>query len=315
MTTALATQTITNLDDLQRVAKMLAASGYFDAKGETPQAVAQLATKILAGQEMGYGPFASVQGIHVIQGKPVMSANLMAAAVKASARYDYRATITDDAVTIEIFERVGGKLTSLGVSKFTAADAQKAGTQNMQKFGRNMMFARAMSNAVRWYCPDVFFGNTVYTPDELDAAVDGDGEYIEGVVTQVTAPPAAKGGNGNAPTAPAPAGPKNARQIMEGYVAEKAADPVEAPPEVALWESPQDAYDWAVGIGASENVHSARNAFQNIVDANGGKFSTRTAQKIYAAFHAERMERAKEKLAQPADVSDVTAEEGEALFA
>ncbi len=290
MTTALATQTVTNLSDLMQVAKLLAASGYFEAKGSGEQTIAQLAAKILAGQEMGYGPFASVQGIHVIQGKPVMSANLMAAAVKASARYDYRATITDDAVTIEVFERVGGKLTSLGVSKFTAQDAQKAGTQNMQKFGRNMMFARAMSNAVRWYCPDVFFGNTVYTPDELGAAVDGDGEYIEGVVTQVTAP-------------------------TNGKPEAKTAASVEIPPEVALWESPQDAYDWAIGIGASENVHSARNAFQNVVDANGGKFSTRTAQKIYAAFYAERMERAKEKLAQPADVSDVTAEEGEALFA
>ena len=55
-----------------RCARLLAMSNYFDAKGNGEQAIAQLATKILAGQEMGYGPFASVQGIHVIQGKPTM---------------------------------------------------------------------------------------------------------------------------------------------------------------------------------------------------------------------------------------------------
>jgi hypothetical protein len=89
--TAIVRHEVSSIDDLQRVARLLATSNYFDAKaagGDT--AIAQIATKILAGAEMGYGPFASVQGIHVIQGKPVISANLMAAAVKRSGRYDYR---------------------------------------------------------------------------------------------------------------------------------------------------------------------------------------------------------------------------------
>lgn len=196
MTTALAT-TVSSLADLRNIAQMLAASNYFDAKGNSEQAIAQIATKILAGQELGYGPFASVQGIHVIQGKPAMSANLMAAAVKASPRYDYRVRQMDEsAVAIEFFERIGGKLESLGVSTFTKEDAQKAGTQNMQKYGRNMMFSRAMSNGVKWYCPDVFSGNAMYTPEELGAAVNGDGEVIE--TTYTVAQPAPE------PAAPAP---------------------------------------------------------------------------------------------------------------
>ena len=196
MTTALAT-TVSSLADLRNVAQMLAASNYFDAKGNSEQAIAQIATKILAGQELGYGPFASVQGIHVIQGKPAMSANLMAVAVKASPRYDYRVRQMDEsAVAIEFFERIGGKLESLGVSTFTKEDAQKAGTQNMQKFGRNMMFSRAMSNGVKWYCPDVFSGNAMYTPEELGASVNGDGEVIE--TTYTVAQPAPE------PAAPAP---------------------------------------------------------------------------------------------------------------
>ena len=170
---------VDNLDDLQRVAKLLAASGYFEAKGSTEQAIAQLATKVLAGREMGFSPFASVNGIHVIQGKPTVSAQLMAAAVKGSAKYDYRIReMTELVCKIEFFERVGGKLESLGVSTFTAADAKLAGTQNMAKYARNMLFARAMSNGVRWYCPDVF-ASGVYTPEEMGATVDGEGEIIE----------------------------------------------------------------------------------------------------------------------------------------
>lgn len=181
MSTELAKRTdvVTSLDDLQRVAKLLAASGYFEAKGNGEQAIAQLATKVLAGREMGFSPFASVNGIHIIQGKPTVSAQLMAAAVKGSAKYDYRIRQMDDSICrIEFFERSGGKLESIGVSTFSAEDAKKAGTQNMQKFARNMLFARAMSNGVRWYCPDVF-ASGVYTPEEMGAAVDGEGEIVE----------------------------------------------------------------------------------------------------------------------------------------
>ena len=90
---------------------------------------------------------------------------------------------------------------------------------------------------------------------------------------------------------------------------------VDLPPEVKLWSGPQDAYDWAVGIGASENVFSARSAFANAVNACGGKLNKTNAPQIYLSFYNERMARAQEKLAQPADVSDVTEEEGAALWA
>jgi len=289
MTTALANVS-SNIDDIQRVARLLAASGYFDAKGSSEQAIAQIATKILAGREMGYGEFTSVQGIHVIQGKPAMSANLMAAAVKASARYDYRVRQMDDsAVKVEFFERVGGKLESLGMSTFTAEDAKRAGTQHLQKFPRNMMFARAMSNGVKWFCPDVFFGNVVYVPEELGATVDGDGNVIDVDYTtvdrvtgeikeHVAAPPT----NGNGHAAP-PA-------------AKLAAPPViELPPEVRHWEKPEDAYEWAVGVGASDNIFAARNAMKNIVDAHGGRFTKDNAMSIYTAYYHERMARAQEK--------------------
>jgi len=190
MSTAIVRQdsALNSLADVRSVAEMFALSNYFDAKGNNPQAIAQIVTKIMAGRELGYGPFASVNGIHVIQGRTALSANIMAAAVKASGRYDYRVRKMDDsAVEIEFFEHVGGKRESLGVSTFTREDAKNAGTQNMQKFARNMMFARAMSNGVKWFCPDVFSGSAVYVPEELGADVDGDGNVID-VQPTVTKP-------------------------------------------------------------------------------------------------------------------------------
>ncbi len=180
MTTALTVRNADiDLDNLQRLAKILVASNFFDAKGSSEMAIAQVATKILAGREFGFGEFASVNGIHVIQGKPAVGAGLMATAVKRSGRYDYRVkTLTDSLCEIEFFERENGKRESIGVSTFTRDDAVKAGTQNLNKFARNMLFARCISNGIKWFCPDVFSGS-VYTPEELGATVNEEGDVID----------------------------------------------------------------------------------------------------------------------------------------
>lgn len=171
---------IRSVDDLSRIGKMMAVSGYFqDARD-----AAQAAVKVQAGMEMGFGPFASMTGIHIIQGRPSVGANLMASAVKNNPKYDYRVReMTAEVCRIEFFEQIGGKPESIGISEFTIAEARKAGTKNLDKFPKNMLFARAMSNGIRWFCPDVFAGNPTYTPEELGADVDEDG-YIISAPTQ-----------------------------------------------------------------------------------------------------------------------------------
>jgi len=228
MSTAIVRHEVSSIDDLQRVARMLAASNYFDAKaagGDT--AIAQIATKILAGAEMGYGPFASVQGIHVIQGKPVISANLMAAAVKRSGRYDYRVRRLDNTgCDLEFLQRNGDKWESVGKSTFTDADAKAAGLlgkDNWGKFPRNMFFARAMSNGIRFFCPDVFDGSAVYTPDELGADEDADGNVIDvqpTVITQEVRP-------ANKPVAPSAANNSGGSQTSTGVGGGEAAGTVD----------------------------------------------------------------------------------------
>ena len=160
------------IDNMIRIAKAMKESGFFSDSTE----IAQAFVKIQAGEELGFAPFASMSGLHVIKGKPSLSANSMATLVKAHPKYDYRVReISNANCVIEFFE--GGD--SLGTSEFSAKDAQAAGTQNMGKFPRNMLFARSMSNGVKWFCPDVMAGMAVYTPEELGAEVDEDGELID----------------------------------------------------------------------------------------------------------------------------------------
>lgn len=173
--TALTIYSGDTFDNMQRVAKALAASGYF---GDSD--IAKAITKVMAGQELGLPPFASMSGIHIISGKPVMGANLIATLIDSHPLYEYRVTtMTDKLVSIDFYKR-GEKI---GESSFSMDDARKAGTKNLDKFPRNMLFARAISNGARWYCPAIFGGSPVYTPEEMGVSVDEDG-YIEGEVVE-----------------------------------------------------------------------------------------------------------------------------------
>ena len=166
---------LSTYDEVERAAKAMAGSGFFADTRQASQAI----VKILAAREIGLGPFAGMTGVNIIQGKPAFGANIMAACVKKSGRYNYRVTeMTEKACSIEFMERLGCKWIAVGISTFTIEDARKAGTKNLDKFPRNMLFARAMSNGVKWFCPDVMNGSTVYTPEELGADVDEDGNIV-----------------------------------------------------------------------------------------------------------------------------------------
>ena len=128
----------------------------------------QAVVKIMAGQEMGIPPFAAMSGIHIIQGKPTIGAGLMSARVKGSGKYDY--TVVEHTEKICSLDFYKGK-TKLGNSTFTIDDAKKAGTKNIDKFAKNMLFARAMSNGVKWFTPDIY-DNPVYVPEEMEQVTE-----------------------------------------------------------------------------------------------------------------------------------------------
>ncbi len=140
--------------------------------------MAQAYTKILYGRELGIGPVASMMGIYIVEGKPAPSANLLAAMVKRSGKYNYRIKRSDaQAAEVEFFEC--GQ--SVGVSTFTMEEAQTAGLaskDNWRKYGRAMLFNRAVSAGVRMFAPDLFGGAPVYSPEELGAETGEDGAII-----------------------------------------------------------------------------------------------------------------------------------------
>jgi hypothetical protein len=315
VSTAIVRHEVSSIDDLQRVARLLATSNYFDAKaagGDT--AIAQIATKILAGAEMGYGPFASVQGIHVIQGKPVISANLMAAAVKRSGRYDYRVRRLDnEGCELEFFQRNADKLESIGKTAFTRDDAKAAGLlgkDNWSKFARNMYFARAMSNGIRFFCPDVFDGSAVYTPDELGADEDADGNVIDvqpTIIPQEVRP-------ANKPAAPNAATISGGSQNVNGNGGGVAVEhtngngaTVDAKTMARRYQEAKDAARKSGKFGADKHVDNAwGKMFQEYAAhdyANGEAFLAAWAE--YVADHADAVKRGVEDVPAVADAEPV----------
>jgi hypothetical protein len=172
------TTAITTLTETQ-LGQIFVKSGFFaDAQDES-----QAIVKILAGREVGLQPIEAMTSIHIIKGKITFGANMMAAAVKKSGRYDYRVTEhTSEKCVIDFFQITDGKREKIGISSFSIDEAKVIGlTSNTtwKHYPKAMLFARALSAGVRYYCPDVFGCSPVYVPEELGAKVDEDGDMID----------------------------------------------------------------------------------------------------------------------------------------
>lgn len=151
---------IRTTQDALSIAETFFQSGMFTDIKSSSQAM----VKIMAGQEFGIPPFAAMSGIHLIQGKPTIGAGLMAQRVKKSGKYSYNVLqLTDNVCELEFIQL---PKTVLGKSTFTIEDAKKAGTKNIDRFPKNMLFARAISNGVRWFTPDIY-ESVVYVPEEM----------------------------------------------------------------------------------------------------------------------------------------------------
>jgi len=160
--------------EIQSMGEVFYKSGMFKDVASAMQAM----VKIQAGSELGLPPFASMAGINIIQGKPVLGANSIATLIKNDPRYDYRIIeASEKNCTIEFIE--GGKVT--GKTSFSIAEAQTAGLtgkDNWKKYPSDMLFARTISRGSRRFTPGIFGGSPVYTPDEMGVDVDEEG-YID----------------------------------------------------------------------------------------------------------------------------------------
>jgi len=150
--------------ELSSIADAFVKSGMFaDTKSQ-----AQAIVKIIAGRELGLGPFYSISRINMIQGKLGLAAETLGALVKRSGKYNY--TIkehTEEKCVIEFTENNK----PVYISTFTMDDAKKANLikpgGGWEKYPRAMLFSRAISQGARIVAPDVIGG--AYTTEELQS--------------------------------------------------------------------------------------------------------------------------------------------------
>jgi len=194
---------ISQINEYTSIAKTFAESGLFaDCRQQ-----AQAFVKIMAGAELGLPPFTSMNAFHIIQGKVTLAASTIAARIKASGKYDYRVVEKSaKKCTIAFYQR--GEL--IHTETWDDVRAKQAEVKNMAKFPDAMLFSRCISAGARVACPDVI--GSYYTPEELGANVNEDGEVVIGDAT---------------PAAPSPAKAIPAADvIIEQPAAQPAAKPV-----------------------------------------------------------------------------------------
>lgn len=128
---------------------------------------ADVLVTIMAGAEMGLSPMASLRAIHVIEGKPVLSADGMVALVLGSGKSKYftRVEESDKSVTYETC-RIGSETPrrctwTIEQAKAAAVDKK----DNWRMYTRAMLAARAKSELARDVYPDVLMG--CYAPEEI----------------------------------------------------------------------------------------------------------------------------------------------------
>lgn len=154
------------------------------------------AAAILAGREMGLGPFTSLQHFHVIKGKVGQSALLMRALIVGQGHQWEDVEVTDTRAVVK--GRRKGEA-EWATASFTADQARKAGI-DLGGYPQDKLYARATSRLARRKFADVIMGMP-YSAEELE-----DGELPTDVGTQ------AASSNGSAASAEAKAPPRTARR-------------------------------------------------------------------------------------------------------
>jgi hypothetical protein len=153
----------TSMAEAISLAKHAFDSKLFSAYG-TPQAVLMT---VLAGRELGLSAMASLRAIHIIEGKPTMSADLIRALVVKSGAVKYF-RCTERTADRSTWETQRGDDPPISLT-YTMEEAKAAGVvkpnSGWVKFAADMLVARASSKLARIVCPDILHG--IYTPEEL----------------------------------------------------------------------------------------------------------------------------------------------------
>lgn len=151
------------------------------------------------GRTLGITPVAAITGIHVIEGKPSASSGLIGGLVrqaghKLRVKSDGKTWATAQIVraddpdftyecTWDLERAAQAGLCEIKNGKPFARD-RNGKPATWEKYTAAMLKARAITEVARDACEDVLFG-LHYTPEELGAIVNQDGEPVEAPVQQL----------------------------------------------------------------------------------------------------------------------------------
>lgn len=130
------------------------------------------------GETIGITAMAAITGVHVIEGKPSASAALISGLVRR-AGHKLRVTGDNQSATAQIIRADDPDYTFSFT--YTIQDAHRAGLTGKgvwKSYPAAMLRARAITQVARDACEEILFG-LHYTPEELGADVDAEGEPVE----------------------------------------------------------------------------------------------------------------------------------------
>lgn len=182
-----------DIDSDIRLANALVQSGYYKDIREAGQGV----VKINIARELGLG-LRGIADIHIVEGKPTLSYQCILGMVRrytgplGTDRYSFK-YLRRDEECVEIEWTINGEV--IGTSKCDTDDAKRMGLSGRgtwQKYPRQMRTARAVTEGVNAFMPEVI-GGSIYTPEELgdDSGFNGGegGDSPSTVASSVTALP------------------------------------------------------------------------------------------------------------------------------
>jgi len=193
------------VDAIARIANNLAQAGIYKKTAKTPQEVFAI---LLAARDMGVAPTSALAGgIHMVDGKPEVSANLQAQLLREyrgpeGQRYDYRVLTAARDRSKEChleFRRMerGGEWETIGEEFFGMEDAQRASLAQKQvwkAYPKMMLLARCLSDGIASHCPETARGLRVYGEGEIGgkepgAPLDGERQVAAGAPAAPTPAP------------------------------------------------------------------------------------------------------------------------------
>lgn len=201
-------------DQVVRLSEVIANSPFVPngLRGSVPATAAA----ILTGRELGLPPLTSLANIHVIQGKPGLSALVMRALILSKGHEWQDVHVSDEMVRVRGRRRGEAEWTE---ASFTAAQARAAHIQ-LGGYPQDKLYARASARLARRKFADVIAGMP-YSIDELeDGLTDEDSPAAEAAIAVTAAAP---------PAVEAPK-PKTAQRKQRTQTAPPAAPPAAPSP-------------------------------------------------------------------------------------